>query len=106
MKSRLSKREKERLEAESKAAHAAALEAAQNAWRDRYVVPLERMFSGTGVFFTTSVFGMDNELESQALYRQQLMGHHSMAERMTLFVSAEATDLYRKMLRDPFPMFL
>jgi len=76
-------------------------EAAQEAWREKYVYPLQRMFSGTGVFFTLSLFDMDREL-TEACQRKGLpIG--SMATMMGELVSPEAATLYRAMLDDSFP---
>ena len=79
------------------------IEQKQEQWREKYIYPLQKMFSGSGIFFTTNVFGMDRELSNAAEQKGKMIGNFSVAQRMTEFVSPEATSLYRAMLADPFP---
>jgi flavin-dependent dehydrogenase len=71
----------------------------QEAWREKYVYPLQKMFSEAGVFFSLNIISMDSELEDISKRRGELVGNFSMKERMSKFVSEEATNLYRNALK-------
>lgn len=75
---------------------------AQDAWRAKYVQPLSEMFSGTGIHFTTNVLDMDRNLQEKA-ESVGIKGEHSTGQLMAKLVGKDASDLYRKMLSDPYP---
>ncbi len=79
------------------------LDAYQEKWREKYIYPLQKMFSGTGIFFTSNIIDIDRELEDTAKRLNKLIGDYSVRQRMAEFVSSEAAELYYKMIQNPFP---
>jgi len=99
----MTKKQKAEMILTVKNAKRAQKEKLQEAWREKHIYPLEKLFNQSKVFFTINVLAMDDILNGFSERTGELVGNFSTRDRMGHFISPGASKAYGAMLNDPFP---